>query len=63
MTRARSVLLAALIICSAVVGAVGPALAQTATDSGPVTYEYTGSPTTLIVDTSNLEGGTEFGRR
>ncbi|WP_191907463.1 hypothetical protein [Haloarcula sp. CBA1131] len=60
MTRARSVLLAALIICSAVVGAVGPALAQTATDSGPVTYEYTGSPTTLIVDTSNLDGGSEF---
>ncbi|WP_336358534.1 hypothetical protein [Haloarcula sp. CGMCC 1.6347] len=60
MTRARSVLLAALIVCSAVVGAVGPALAQTATDSGPVTYEYTGSPTTLIVDTSNLDGGTEF---
>ncbi|AUG48539.1 hypothetical protein BVU17_13760 [Haloarcula taiwanensis] len=60
MTRARSVLLAALIVCSAVVGAVGPALAQTATDSGPVTYGYTGSPTTLIVDTSNLDGGTEF---
>ena len=60
MTRARSVLLAALIVCSAVVGAVGPALAQTATDSGPVTYEYTGSPTTLIVDTSNLDGGSEF---
>jgi len=60
MTRARSVLLAALIVCSAVVGAVGPALAQTATDSGPVTYEYTGSPTTLIVDTSALDGGTEF---
>ncbi|WP_191906056.1 hypothetical protein [Haloarcula hispanica] len=60
MTRARSVLLAAVVVCSAVVGAVGPALAQTATDSGPVTYEYTGSPTTLIVDTSNLDGGTEF---
>jgi len=60
VTRARSVLLAALIVCSAVVGAVGPALAQTATDSGPVTYEYTGSPTTLIVDTSNLDGGSEF---
>ena len=60
MTRARSVLLAALIVCSAVVGAVGPALAQTATDSGPVTYEYTGSPETLVVDTSALDGGTEF---
>ncbi|KOX93413.1 hypothetical protein AMS69_05670 [Haloarcula rubripromontorii] len=60
MTRSRSVVLAALIVCSAVVGAVGPALAQTATDSGPVTYEATGSPMTVIVDTSDLNGGTEF---
>jgi len=60
MTRARSVLLAALIVCSAVIGAAGPALAQTATDSGPVTYEYTGSPETLVIDTSALDGGTEF---
>ena len=60
MTRARSVLLAALIVCSAVVGAGGPALAQTATDSGPVQYEFTGSAETLVVDTSGLDGGTEF---
>ena len=59
MTRARSVLLAAVVVCSAVVGAVGPALAQT-TDTGPVQYEFTGSPDTLIVDTSALDGGTEF---
>ena len=59
MTRARSILLAALIVCSAVVGAVSPALAQS-TDTGPVQYEFTGSPDTLIVDTSALDGGTEF---
>ncbi|WP_146417598.1 hypothetical protein [Haloarcula hispanica] len=60
MTRARPVLLAALIVCSAVVGAVGPALAQTTTDTGPVQYEYTDSPETLVIDTSALDGGTEF---
>ncbi|AHB64487.1 hypothetical protein HISP_00145 [Haloarcula hispanica N601] len=60
MSHARSILLAGLLVLSAVVTGVGPAMAQTATDSGPVTYEYTGSPTTLIVDTSNLDGGTEF---
>ncbi|WP_420181835.1 hypothetical protein ACNO8S_09580 [Haloarcula sp. KBTZ06] len=60
MSHARSILLAGLLVLSTVVTGVGPALAQTATDSGPVTYEYTGSPTTLIVDTSNLDGGTEF---
>ncbi|EMA16013.1 hypothetical protein [Haloarcula amylolytica] len=60
MSHARSILLAGLLVLSTVVTGVGPALAQTATDSGPVTYEYTGSPTTLIVDTSALDGGTEF---
>ncbi|WP_336358239.1 hypothetical protein [Haloarcula sp. CGMCC 1.6347] len=60
MSHARSILLAGLLVLSTVVTGVGPALAQTATDSGPVTYEYTGSPETLVIDTSALDGGTEF---
>ncbi|WP_225306767.1 hypothetical protein [Haloarcula hispanica] len=60
MSHARSILLAGLLVLSAVVTGVGPALAQTATDSGPVTYEATGSPMTVVVDTSELDGGTDF---
>jgi hypothetical protein len=53
------ILLAGLLVLSAVVSGAGPALAQS-TDTGPVQYEFTGSPETLIVDTSALDGGTEF---
>jgi len=59
VTRARSILLAALIVCSAIVGTVGPALAQT-TDTGPVQYEFTGSPGTVAVDVSAIDDGTDF---
>ncbi|MGB9952903.1 hypothetical protein ACOZ4F_10930 [Haloarcula marismortui] len=59
MSHGRSILLAGLLVLSAVVSGAGPALAQS-TDTGPVRYEFTGSPDTLIVDTSNLDGGTEF---
>jgi len=58
--RARSVLLAVVVVLSAVFGAAGPALAQTATDSGPISYTYTDSPETLVIVTSALDGGTEF---
>lgn len=58
--RARSVLLAVVIVASTVIGAAGPALAQTATDTGPISYSYTDSPETLVIDTSALDGGTEF---
>jgi len=60
VTRVRSVLLATVVVLSAVVGAVGPALAHTATDSGPVQYEYTGGAETLVIDTSALDAGTDF---
>ncbi|WP_336358495.1 hypothetical protein [Haloarcula sp. CGMCC 1.6347] len=60
MTRARSVLLAALIVCSAVIGAVGPALAQsTETDtpqSGTTTLEFNGGENILVVDTTDMSG-------
>jgi len=60
VTRARSVLLAALIVCSAVVGAVGPALAQTTeTDtpqSGTTTLEFNGGENILVVDTTDMSG-------
>ena len=59
MRAARSVLLAVLVVAASVVGSVG-VMGQTATDTGPVQYEYTGSPETLVVDTSALDGGTEF---
>ncbi|WP_367175467.1 hypothetical protein [Haloarcula rubripromontorii] len=53
--RARSVLLATVVVLSAVVGAVGPAFAQTETDSGPQTYEFTGGEI-LVVDTTDMSG-------
>nr|WP_240938355.1 hypothetical protein [Haloarcula rubripromontorii] len=52
-------MLATVVVLSAVVGAVGPVFAQT-TDTGPVKYEYTGSPETLIIDVSKLDDGTDF---
>ncbi|EMA20009.1 hypothetical protein [Haloarcula argentinensis] len=61
MTRARSVLLAALIVCSTVVGAVGPALAQsteTATDSGPVTKTFETGPHKIKVDLFDVSSET-----
>ncbi|RLM96220.1 hypothetical protein [Haloarcula sp. Atlit-7R] len=61
MTRARSVLLAALIVCSAVVGAVGPALAQsteTATDSGPVTKTFETGPHKVKIDLFDVSSET-----
>jgi hypothetical protein len=59
MRGARSVLLAVLVVAASVVGSVG-VMGQTATDTGPVQYEFDGSPETLVVDTSALDGGTEF---
>ncbi|EMA34381.1 hypothetical protein [Haloarcula japonica] len=53
MTRVRSVLLTALIVCSAVFGAAGPALAQsteTTTDSGPVTKTFETGPHKVKID-------------
>ncbi|EMA10918.1 hypothetical protein SAMN05443574_102131 [Haloarcula vallismortis] len=61
MTRARSVLLAALIVCSAVVGTVGPALAQstaTATDSGPVTKTFETGPHKVKIDLFDVSSET-----
>ncbi|WP_336336548.1 hypothetical protein [Haloarcula brevis] len=61
MTRARSVLLAALIVCSAVVGAAGPALAQsteTATDSGPVTKTFETGPHKVKIDLFDVSSET-----
>ncbi|RLM47880.1 hypothetical protein DVK00_05085 [Haloarcula sp. Atlit-47R] len=61
MTRARSVLLAALIVCSAVIGAAGPALAQsteTATDSGPVTKTFETGPHKVKIDLFDVSSET-----
>jgi len=61
VTRARSVLLAALIVCSAVVGTVGPALAQstaTATDSGPVTKTFETGPHKVKIDLFDVSSET-----
>ncbi|GAA3872635.1 hypothetical protein [Haloarcula argentinensis] len=61
MTRAGSILLAALIVCSAVVGAVGPALAQsteTATDSGPVTKTFETGPHKVKIDLFDVSSET-----
>ncbi|MFY4811292.1 hypothetical protein ACOJIV_01085 [Haloarcula sp. AONF1] len=60
MSHARSILLAGLLVLSTVVTGIGPALAQTATDSGPITYEYTGGASTLVIDTSAMDSGTDF---
>ncbi|MDQ2073495.1 hypothetical protein RBH20_13205 [Haloarcula sp. H-GB4] len=61
MTRAHSVLLAALIVCSAVIGAAGPALAQsteTATDSGPVTKTFETGPHKVKIDLFDVSSET-----
>jgi len=61
MTRARSVLLAGLIVCSAVIGAAGPALAQsteTATDSGPVTKTFETGPHKVKIDLFDVSSET-----
>lgn len=63
MTRARSVLLATLIVCSAVVGTAGPALAQstateTETDSGPVTKTFETGPHKVEIDLFNVSSET-----
>ena len=61
MTRARSVLLATLIVCSVVVGAAGPALAQsteTTTDSGPVTKTFETGPHKVKVDLFDVSSET-----
>ncbi|WP_049939003.1 hypothetical protein [Haloarcula marismortui] len=60
MTRAGSVLLAALIVCSAVIGAAGPALAQTTETDTPqsdtTTLEFNGGENILVVDTTDMSG-------
>ncbi|MFY4811604.1 hypothetical protein ACOJIV_02705 [Haloarcula sp. AONF1] len=61
MTRARSVLFAALIVCSAVIGAAGPALGQsteTATDSGPVTKTFETGPHKIKIDLFDVSSET-----
>ncbi|GGK56668.1 hypothetical protein [Haloarcula sebkhae] len=61
MTRARSVLFAALIVCSAIIGAAGPALAQsteTATDSGPVTKTFETGPHKVKIDLFDVSSET-----